>query len=76
MGWVLSMGVVEGLSAEEIPARLEAELGEETIGYSTSFEEVEAGLALATRPGVIWSLSPVALRAAHDLRAGFGLTLL
>jgi hypothetical protein len=44
MGWVLSMAVVEGLSAEEIAARLEAELGEETIGYSMSFEEAEAGL--------------------------------
>jgi hypothetical protein len=44
MGWVLSMAVVEGLSAEEIAARLEAELGEETIGYSMSFEEADAGL--------------------------------
>jgi hypothetical protein len=44
MGWVLSMAVVEGLSAEEVASRLEAELGEETIGYSMSFEEAEAGL--------------------------------
>jgi hypothetical protein len=44
MGWVLSMAVVEGLSAEEVAARLEAELGEETIGYSMSGEEAEAGL--------------------------------
>jgi len=26
MGWVLSMAVVEGLSAEEVAGRLEAEL--------------------------------------------------
>jgi hypothetical protein len=29
MGWVLSMAVVEGLSAEEVAGRLEAELGQE-----------------------------------------------
>jgi hypothetical protein len=44
MGWVLSMAVVDGLSAKEIACRLEAELGQETIGYSMSFEEAEAGL--------------------------------
>ena len=38
------MAVVEGLSAGDIAARLEAELGEETVGYSRSFEEAEAGL--------------------------------
>jgi hypothetical protein len=44
MGWVLSMAVVEGLSAEEVAARLDAQLAEETIGYSRSGEEAEAGL--------------------------------
>jgi hypothetical protein len=44
MGWVLSMAVVEGLSAEETAARLEAELGEETIGCSMTFE----------RPRPVW----------------------
>jgi hypothetical protein len=44
MGWVLSMAVVEGLGAEQIAARLEAEPGQETIGYSMSFEEAAAGL--------------------------------
>jgi len=46
MGWVLSMAVVEGLSAEEVAARLEAELAEETIGYSRSGEEAAAGLGV------------------------------
>jgi hypothetical protein len=36
MGWVLSMAVVQGLSAEEIAGRLEAELGEKTTGDSDS----------------------------------------
>jgi hypothetical protein len=44
MGWVLSMGVVDGLSAEEVAACLDAELAEETIGYSRSGEEAAAGL--------------------------------
>jgi hypothetical protein len=43
MGWVLSMGVVEGLSAEEVAGRLEAEPAEETVGYSRSGEEAGAG---------------------------------
>jgi len=38
MGWVLSMAVVEGLSAEQIAGRLEAELGEETIGDNSGKE--------------------------------------
>jgi hypothetical protein len=46
MGWVLSMAVAEGLSAEEVAARLEAELAEATIGYSRSGEEADAGLAV------------------------------
>jgi hypothetical protein len=44
MGWVLSMAVVEGLSLEEVAARLDTELAEETIGYSLSGEEAAAGL--------------------------------
>ena len=44
MGWVLSMAVVEGLSAEKVAARLDKELAEETVGYSLSGEEAEAGL--------------------------------
>lgn len=44
MSWVLSMGVVEGLSAEEVAGRLEAELGEETTGDSASGEEAGPGL--------------------------------
>lgn len=46
MGWVLSMAVVEGLSAEEVAGRLEAELGEETTGGSDSGEESGAGPGL------------------------------
>jgi hypothetical protein len=46
MGWVLSMAVVEGLSAEEVAGRLEAELGEETTGDSDSGEESGAGPGL------------------------------
>jgi hypothetical protein len=46
MGWVLSMAVVEGLSAEEVAARLEAELGEETVDDSASGEEAGAGPGL------------------------------
>jgi hypothetical protein len=46
MGWVLSMAVVEGLSAEEVAGRLEAELGEETTGDSDSGEEAGAGPGL------------------------------
>jgi len=46
MSWVLSMGVVEGLSAEEVAGRLEAELGEETTGDSPNGEEAGAGLGL------------------------------
>jgi hypothetical protein len=38
MGWVLSMAVVEGLSAQEVAGRLELELGEETIGHSSGKE--------------------------------------
>jgi hypothetical protein len=34
MSWVLSMALVEGLSAEQIAGRLEAELGEETASDS------------------------------------------
>ena len=44
MGWVLSMAVVEGLRAEKVAARLDKELAEETVGYSLSGEEAEAGL--------------------------------
>ena len=44
MSWVLSMGVVEGLSAEEVAGRLEAELGEEITGDSASGEEAGRGL--------------------------------
>jgi hypothetical protein len=44
MSWVLSMGVVEGLSADEVAGRLEAELGEETTGDSASGEEAGPGL--------------------------------
>jgi hypothetical protein len=40
---VLSMAVVEGLSAEQIAGRLEAEPGEETTGDSDSGEEAGAG---------------------------------
>src|SRR4029453_83386 len=43
MSWVLSMAVVEGLSAEQIAGRLEAELGEETASDSPSGEEAGAG---------------------------------
>jgi hypothetical protein len=43
MSFVLSMGVVEGLSAEQIAGRLEAELGEETASDSPSGEEAGAG---------------------------------
>jgi hypothetical protein len=46
MSWVLSMGVVEGLSAEQIADRLEAELGEEATGDSPSGEETGAGPGL------------------------------
>ena len=46
MSWVLSMGVVEGLSAEQIADRLEAELGEEATGVSPSGEEAGAGPGL------------------------------
>lgn len=46
MGWVLSMAVVEGLSAEAVAGRLEAELGEETTGDSDSGEESGAGPGL------------------------------
>jgi hypothetical protein len=42
MGWVLSMAVVEGLSAEQVAARLEAELTQQTVGYSHSGEEAGA----------------------------------
>ena len=38
------MAVVDGLSAEEAAARLDAELAEETVGYSMSAEEAAAGL--------------------------------
>ena len=38
------MAVVDGLSAEEAAARLDAELAEETVGYSMSVEEAAAGL--------------------------------
>jgi len=44
MGWVLSISVVEGLNAEVIAGRLEAELVEETIGDSRSGEAAAAGL--------------------------------
>jgi hypothetical protein len=46
LGWVLSMAVVEGLSAEQIAGRLEAEPGEETTGDSDSGEEAGAGPGL------------------------------
>jgi hypothetical protein len=46
MSWVLSMAVVEGLSAEQIAGRLEAELGEETASDSPSGEEAGAGPGL------------------------------
>src|SRR4029453_12661078 len=46
MSWVLSMGVVEGLSAEQIAGRLEAELGEETTSDSPSGEEAGPGPGL------------------------------
>jgi hypothetical protein len=46
MSWVLSMAVVEGLSAEQIAGRLEAELGEEATGDSPSGEEAGAGPGL------------------------------
>jgi hypothetical protein len=46
MSWVLSMAVVEGLSAEQIAGRLEAELGEETTGDSPHGEEAGAGPGL------------------------------
>jgi hypothetical protein len=45
MDWVLSMAVVEGLSAEEVAGRLEGELGEETTG-SDSGEEAGVGPGL------------------------------
>jgi hypothetical protein len=47
MSWVLSMAVVEGLSAEQIAGRLEAELGEETASDSPSGEEAGAGTRVA-----------------------------
>jgi hypothetical protein len=36
MDWVLSMAVVEGLSAEEVAGRLEGELGEETLAATAA----------------------------------------
>jgi hypothetical protein len=46
MSRVVSMAVVEGLSAEQIAARLEAELGEETTSDSPSGEEAGGGPGL------------------------------
>jgi hypothetical protein len=46
MGWVLSMAVVEGLSAHEVAGRLAVELGEETISDSPGGEEAGAGPGL------------------------------
>src|SRR4029453_1003170 len=46
MSWVLSMAVVEGLSAEQIAGRLAAEVGEETASDSPSGEEAGAGPGL------------------------------
>jgi len=46
MSWVLSMAVVDGLSAQQIAGRLEAELGEETTSDSPSGEEAGAGPGL------------------------------
>ena len=46
MSWVLSMAVVEGLSAAAVAGRLEAELGEETVDDSDSGEEAGAGPGL------------------------------
>ena len=44
MSWVLSMAVVDGLSAEQVAGRLEAELGEEITSDSPSGEEAGPGL--------------------------------
>jgi hypothetical protein len=47
MSWVLSMVVVEGLSAKQVAGRLEAELGEEATGDSPSGEDAGAGPGVA-----------------------------
>jgi len=46
MSWVLSMAVVDGLSAQQIAGRLEAELGEETTSDSPSGQEAGPGPGL------------------------------
>jgi hypothetical protein len=50
--WVVSMAVVDGRSAEEAPARLDAELAKGTVGYSMSAEEAAAGLGGSPGVGV------------------------
>ena len=47
MSWVLSMAMVDRLSAQQIAGRLEAELGEETTSDSPSGEEAGAGPRVA-----------------------------